>query len=201
MARALATLAALLLAVVGTAGVARGEEIDLRAFGGLGTGAAVEGWVPGGQARIDAKAATTFAEDFDWAGVAAVVPLSGTRRRFVGARAGYTLEHIGMEGSNWVGSRFAHAFDGDAVLHLEADGGSAFETQVGLDSVVRGAAASCCDHASLRTLSFGLRLMLRGELALSPVWAVFAEGEVRTADHVLEIKFLPTLAAGVRVRL
>lgn len=201
MARPLPFLSALILVVAGSAGAARSEEVDLRAFGGLGIGAAVEGWVPGGQARIDAQAATTVVEGFDWAGAAAVIPLAGTRRRFVGARAGYTLEHIGMEGAYWRGSRYAHALDGDVVWHLEAAGGSAFEAQVGLDSVLREAAASCCDNAALQTSSFGLRIMLRGELALSQVWAVYAEAGVRTADHILEIKWLPTLWAGVRVRL
>jgi hypothetical protein len=192
---------AVILVLAASAGAARGEEVDLRAFGGLGIGAAVEGWVPGGQARIDVQAATTVVEGFGWAGVAGVVPLSGTRRRFVGARAGYTLEHLGMEGTYWTGSRYAHALDGDVVLHLEAAGGSAFETQLGFDGVLREEAASCCDNAALQTSSFGVRVMLRGELALSPVWAVYAEAGVRTADHVLEIKFLPTLWAGVRLRL
>lgn len=201
MAHARSSLTAVILVLAASAGAARAEEVHLRAFGGLGIGAAVEGWVPGGQARIDVQAATTVVEGFDWAGAAAVVPLSGTRRRFVGARAGYTLEHIGMEDAYWMGSRYAHALDGDVVLHLEAAGGSAFEAQVGLDSVLREAAASCCDHAALQTSSFGARVMLRGELALSQVWAVYAEAGVRTADHVLEIKFLPTLWAGVRVRL
>jgi hypothetical protein len=195
------SLTALLLVLAGGAGAAWAEEVDLRAFGGAGSGVAAEGWVPGGRARLDLEAATLVPGDFDWAGAGAIVPLAGTRRRFFAARAGYALEHLGMDGADWRGSRFAHAVDGGAAFHVEAAGGSAFETQVGIEGVFRGAATSCCDHAALQTSSYGLRLMLRGELGLSPTWALFAEAGLRTADHILEIKILPTLSAGIRVRL
>jgi hypothetical protein len=195
------SLTALSLVLAGGAGAARAEEVDLRAFAGVGSGVAAEGWVPGGRARLDLEAATLVLGDFDWAGAGAIVPLAGTRRRFFAARAGYALEHLGMDGADWRGSRFAHAVDGSAVVHLEAQGGSAFETQVGLEGVWRAAATSCCDHAALQTSSYGVRVMLRGELAVSPIWAAFVQADLRTADHVLEIKILPTLSVGIRVRL
>jgi hypothetical protein len=57
------------------------------------------------------------------------------------------------------------------------------------------------DDAALPISSFGVRLALRGELALSDAWALVAQVGLRTAEHLLEIGVLPTLAVGVRVRL
>jgi hypothetical protein len=66
--------------------------------------------------------------------------------------------------------------------------------------VLRAKEIICCDDAALPTSSFGVRIALRGELALSDAWALVAQAGLRTADHILEIKFLPTLAVGARVR-
>ncbi len=87
------------------------------------------------------------------------------------------------------------------MFRVESAAGSAFEAQAGVEVVFRSAAAACCDDAALSTGSVGARLLVRGELALSPGWALYAEAGRRTADHLLEIGVLPRLAAGVRVRL
>jgi hypothetical protein len=190
-----------LLVAAGAANRPRAETVDLRAFAGLGAGLGADTWIPGARVRIDADVATYWAEGFDWGGVGVIAPVAGTSRKFFGARAGYQLEHLGMDGADWRGSRYAHAPDVGLVGHLESAGGSAFEAQAGVEAVFREEATYCCDHAGLQTLSAGLRLLLRGDLALSPAWALFAEVGLRTGDHVLEIKFLPTAWAGVRVRL
>ena len=85
--------------------------------------------------------------------------------------------------------------------HLESAGGSTLEGQFGVEAVLRAEATICCDDAALPTSSFGVRVALRGELALSAAWALVGQIGLRTADHLLEINVLPTFAAGVRVRL
>jgi hypothetical protein len=70
-----------------------------------------------------------------------------------------------------------------------------------MEAALREQATICCDHAALPSSSFGVRLALRGELALSDRWALIAQAGLRTADHLLEIDLLPTLAVGVGVRL
>ncbi len=45
-----------------------------------------------------------------------------------------------------------------------------------------------------------MRLSVVGELALWGELALFAQGELRTGAHVMEIRWLPTAAAGVRYR-
>ncbi len=190
-----------LLVAAGAATRARAETVDLRAFAGLGAGLGGEAWIPGERVRIDADAAAYWAEGFEWGGVSVIAPVKGTARKFFGARAGYQLEHLGMDGANWRGSRYAHAPDVGLVGHLESAGGSAFEAQAGVEAVFREEATYCCDNAGLQTFSPGVRLLLRGDLALSPTWALFAEVGLRTGDHVFEIKVLPTAWAGVRLRI
>jgi hypothetical protein len=201
----LAARALLVLASVGLASSAHAAndepaQIDVRAFAGFGSGVGSEAWLPGRRVRLDVEAGTISPHDFEWGGAAVVVPLAGTPRRFIGVRAGYELEYTATDGAGWQGSRFAHAPDASAVVHLESAAGSSFEGQVGVEEVLRAEATVCCDDAALRTSSTGVRVALRGELALSPVWALFAQGSFRTADHLLEIKVLPLLSAGVRAR-
>lgn len=156
---------------------------------------------PGWTLPIDLEAGTLLPHEFDWGGAALVVAVAGTPRRFFGLRAGYELEYTASDGANWRGSRVAQVPDASAVVHLESMAGSSFEGQLGVEEVLRAEATICCDDAALRTSSLGVRIALRGEVALSPAWALFAQAGLRTADHLLEIKVLPTLAAGVRVRL
>ena len=138
---------------------------------------------------------------FVWGGLGLIVPVTGTSRSFFGLRVGDTLEYTAKQ-AGWVsGSQLAQAPDVGAVVHLESAGGSSFEAQLGGEVVLRRQAVICCDDAALRTSSYGVRIALRGELALSESWALVGEASLRTADHLLEIKVLPTLAAGVRVRL
>jgi hypothetical protein len=174
--------------------------VDVRAFVGFGSGIAVDAWLWGRSLRVDLEAATVVPTQFDWGGLAVVVPVARTARGFFGLRAGDTLEYTGTR-DGWVsGSRFAHAPDVGVVGHLESRAGSTLEGQFGAEAVLRQEATICCDDAALPTSSFGVRLALRGELALSDTWAVVAQAGLRTADHLLEIKILPTLAVGVRVR-
>ncbi len=175
--------------------------VDVRAFAGLGSGIAVDVWLPGRILRVDLDAETAVPSELSWGGLAVIVPVAGKARRFFGLRAGDTLEYTATE-AGWVsGSRFAHAPDAGVVGHLESAGGSTLEGQFGVEAVLRGEATVCCDDAALPTSSFGVRLALRGELALSDAWALIAQSGLRTADHLLEINVLPTFAAGVRVRL
>ncbi len=192
---------ALVLVLAGATRAAGAQTVDVRAFAGLGSGVGVEGWLPGERVRIDGGAQAYFAEGFEFGGVGVAVPFTGTARRFFGGRAGYQIEYLGMDDAGWRGSRYAQVPDVGLVVHLESAGGSAFEAQGGFETVFRQTAAVCCDDAALQTTSPGLRLMVRGDLALSRAWALFAEAGLRTGDHVLELKMLPTLAAGVRVRL
>jgi hypothetical protein len=201
MARALSSLAAVTLVVAASAGVAQGEEVDLRASGGLGLGLAAEAWMPGPRIRIDADAATYYFSGFDWGGVGVAIPFTAPGRSFFGARAGYQLEYDGKSDPTYRGSRWAQAPDIGFVGHLEAAGGSAFEVQAGLEALFRQQEVTCCDDAGLPTQSAGFRLLLRGDLALSSALALYAEAGLRTAAHLLEIRVLPTLWGGVRVRL
>lgn len=204
---------ALALALVGTFAVplsARAESVspeplpaavDLRAFVGFGSGIAADAWLPGRSLRVDLDAETAVPSQFSWGGLAVIVPVARSARSFFGLRAGDTLEYTATQ-AGWVsGSRFAHAPDAGVVGHLESAGGSKLEGQFGVEAVLRGEEVICCDNAPLSTSSFGVRLALRGELALSDRWALIAQAGLRTADHLLEIDLLPTLAVGVRVRL
>jgi hypothetical protein len=209
---AIPSLPALALALVGTLAVrhaARAESVppeqppaavDVRALVGFGSGIAVDAWVRGHSLRVDLDAGTVVPGQFDWGGLAVVVPVARTARGFFGLRAGDMLEYTATQ-DGWVsGSRFAHALDGGVVGHLESAGGSTLEGQFSVEAVLRQEAILCCDNAALATSSFGIRLALRGELALSDRWAMVAQAGLRTADHLLEIKILPTFAVGVRVR-
>ena len=201
---------ALVLALVGALAVpdaARAEgapqqrplaTVDVRAFVGFGSGIAVDTWLWGRRMRVDLEAATVVPTQIDWGGLAIVVPVARTARGFFGLRAGDTLEYTATR-DGWVsGSRFAHAPDVGVVGHLESSGGSTLEGQFGAEAVLRPEATICCDHAALPTSSLGVRLALRGELALSDTWAVVVQAGLRTADHLLEIKVLPTFSVGVR---
>jgi hypothetical protein len=191
-----------LLLVLAGAGRATGAEtVDVRAFAGLGSGVGVEGWLPGERVRIDAEAGAYWAEGFDWGGAAVAIPLGTHARSFFGARAGYQVEYLGLDGAGWRGSRWAQGPDVGFVGHLEAAAGSAFEVQAGVEALFRQEATACCDDATLQTASAGFRLVLRGDLALSSALALYVEAGLRSADHLLEIKVLPTLWGGVRVRL
>jgi hypothetical protein len=175
--------------------------VDVRALVGLGSGIAVDAWLPGRSMRVDLDARTAVPSQFDWGGLAVIIPVAGTSRSFFGLRAGDTLEYTATQ-SGWVsGSRLAQAPDVGAVVHLESAAGSTFEAQLGGEVVLRAEEIICCDNGALRTSSFGVRVALRGELALSEAWALVGEASLRTADHLLEIGVLPTLAVGVRVRL
>jgi hypothetical protein len=190
--------------VVGVPSVARAEAlraaVDARAFVGFGSGIAVDAWLPGRSLRIDLNAETAVPSLVDWAGLAVIVPVARRGRGFFGLRAGDTLEYIATQ-DGWVrGSHFAHAPDAGVVGHLESTAGSTLEGQFGVEAVLREEATICCDNAALPTSSFGLRLALRGELALSDAWALVAQAGLRTADHLLEIAILPTFAVGGRVR-
>ena len=201
MPHARSSLAAVILVLAASAGAARAEQVDLRAFGGVGLGLGAQVWTPGSRARIDADTATYFFTGFDWGGVGVAVPLARSGPSFFGARAGYQIEYDGFSNPTWTGSRWAQAPDVGLVGHLEAAGGSAFEAQAGVEALFRQQEVTCCDDAGLPTRSTGLRLLLRGDLALSSALALYAEAGLRTAAHLLEIRVLPTLWAGVRVRL
>ena len=213
---ALALALVALAGVVGLSHAARAESVpsaesvtreaspatvDLRAFVGLGSGIDVDAWLPGRSLRVDLDAETAVPSQFSFGGLAVIVPVAGKARSFFGLRAGDTLEYTATQ-AGWVsGSRFAHAPDAGLVGHLESAGGSTLEGQFGAEAVLREKEVICCDHAVLPTSSFGVRLALRGELALSNAWALMAQAGLRTADHLLEIKVLPTFAVGIRVRL
>jgi hypothetical protein len=207
----------LTLALVGAVGVglpcaARAETfptekppstIDLRAFIGLGSGIAVDAWVPGRSLRVDLDAETVLPSEsvLNRGGLSVIVPVKRRARGFLGLRAGYTLEYTATQ-DGWVsGSRFAHAPDAGVVVHLESAAGSTLEVEFGAETVLREEETHCCDHAGLPTSSFGVRLALRGELALTDMWGLVAQAGLRTADHLLEINILPTFAVGFRVRL
>jgi hypothetical protein len=177
------------------------SAVAARAFVGAGSGLGVNAWLPGRRVRIDLDAETYVPSEFDWGGVAVIVPVAGWARGFFGLRAGDALEYTATQ-AGWIGgSRFAQAPDAGVVVHFESAAGSALEGQFGVEAVLRREATLCCDNAALPTSSVGVRLALRGELAVSDAWALVGEAGLRTADHLLEIKVLPTLSVGVRVRL
>jgi hypothetical protein len=176
-------------------------SIDVRAVAGFGAGIGVDAWPLGRGLRFDLDVQTAVPNEDSWGGLAVVFPIARSARSFFGLRAGDTVEYMPTR-AGWVsGSQFAQAPDASMVGHLESARGSTLEGQLGVEAVLREKAVICCDDAALRTSSFGVRVALRGELAVSEAWALVAEAGLRTADHLLEIKVLPTLAAGVRVRL
>lgn len=197
--------AALAASVAVCATAARAEQetpvpvTSVRAFAGFGSGVGAQLWWEQ-RVRADLSAGTLTPSSFDWMSAAVVVPLAGTPRRFIGVRGGFQFEYQGDDRGTWVGSRAADALDGSLVGRLESARGSAVEAQVGVEGVFRSSAAICCDNAALPTRSAGLRLAVVGELAVSDAVAIFAQGELRTGAHVMEIDWLPTTAAGVRYR-
>ncbi len=173
---------------------------DVRLFAGYGTGVGAEVWSPGGLVRADLEAGTLVGAPFDWGAVAAIVPLVGQPRGFIGLRAGYQLDYIGQQGLDWHGSRSGHALDAGVVGRIESSAGKTLEGGVGVEGLFRGAAAGCCDNASLPTASAGLRFALLSELALTDSAALFIRGVLRTAQHLPEIGVLPMADAGIRYR-
>jgi hypothetical protein len=173
---------------------------NLRAFAGVGNGLGGDGWLAR-RLRLEASVQSTFPPvRFALGDVALVVPLTGDRHTFSGLRAGYQLQYIDGRGAYFQGSRISHAPDIGYVFHFESDTGSAFQVDVGVEAVYRAEAVICCDHAPLAKTSTGVRVALMGELAMTPAWALYGHLGVRTADHLLEVKVLPTLSAGLRAR-
>lgn len=207
--RSVLALALVEVACAGVAGTARAQTVpseepppafSARALVGFGSGIAVDAWLPGRRVRVDLDAETAVPDAFDRAGVAVIVPVAGTARRFFGLRAGDALEYTATR-AGWIsGSHFAQAPDAGVVVHLESAGGSTLEGQLGVEAVLRQEATICCDDAPLPTSSLGVRIGLRGELALSDTWALVAQAGLGTAAHLLEIGLLPTFAVGVRAR-
>jgi hypothetical protein len=174
-------------------------EIGVRAFAGMGSGVGAQLWLAQ-RVRVDVSAGTLTVTSFDWMSAAAVVRVVGSPRRFIGVRGGFQAEYNGDSRGTWMGSRTADALDAGLVARIESARGSAVEAQAGIEGVFRSSPAVCCDDAALPTRSAGVRLSLTGELALWGELALFAQGELRTGAHVLEIGWLPTAAAGVRYR-
>ncbi len=173
---------------------------NLRVFAGGGNGIGGDGWLAR-RLRIEASAQANFPPvRLALGDVALVVPLTGDRRSFSGVRIGYQLQYIDGSGAYFQGSRISHAPDVGYVFHVESDSGSTFQIDLGVEAVYRARAAFCCDNAPLATSSTGVRVAVMGELAMTPVWALYGHLGVRTADHIFEIKLLPTLAAGLRAR-
>jgi hypothetical protein len=181
--------------------LARDEApVNLRVFAGGGNGIGGDGWLAR-RLRWEASVQSNFPPvRTALADVALVVPLTGDRRSFSGPRVGYQLQYIDGSGANFRGSRLSHAPDVGYVFHFESDSGSTFQIDVGAEAVYRTEAVSCCDHAPLAQASTGVRVALMGELAMTPTWALYGHFGVRTADHLPEVKVLPTLAIGLRAR-
>ncbi|MFL5307933.1 MAG: hypothetical protein ACJ8F1_22135 [Polyangia bacterium] len=174
-------------------------EIGVRAFAGLGSGVGAQLW-SAQRVRVDVSVGTLAVTSFDWMSAAVVVRVVGGPRRFIGVRGGFQVEYDGDDRGTWTGSRTADALDAGLVARIESARGSAVEGQAGVEGVFRSSPAVCCDDAALPTRSAGVRLSLTGELAVSGELALFAQGELRTGAHVMEIRWLPTAAAGVRYR-
>jgi len=190
-----------------TPAVARAADVDptpvsadVRLFAGFGTGLGAEVWSPGGRLRADLEAGSLIGAPFDWGAIAAIVPLVGQPREFLGVRAGYQLDYIGQLGPDWHGSRSGHALDAGVVGRIESSGGKVLEGGVGFEGLFRGTPAGCCDNAFLPTASAGLRFALLSELALTDSAALFIRGVLRTAQHLPEIGVLPIADAGLRYR-
>jgi len=178
--------------------------VDVRAFGGFGSGLGLSAWLPGRRLRMDAETAvvvgtTEVGTAFTWAGVGAVVPLVQDGPSFVGIRAGYDLEYYRKDDPSWQGSRFAQVPDVGLVARLESARGSSIEAEAGAEAVLRAQSVTCCD-SNLPGSSVGVRAALKVELAVTPTWALFAQLGLRTASHLLEINVLPLASAGLRAR-
>ncbi len=191
-------LALVEIAAAGAAGAAHAQGVpaeepppafSARALVGFGSGLAADAWSPGRRVRVDLDVETAVPAEFDWAGVAVIVPVAGTARRFVGLRAGDQLEYTATRAGWRSGSHFANAPDAGVVGHLESAAGSTLEAQFGVETVLREQAILCCDSAGLPTSSVGVRIALRGELALSDVWALVGEAGLRTADHLWRSRY------------
>jgi hypothetical protein len=178
---------------------------EVRAFVGFGTGIGAEAWIlPRLRAVVDAEWLPRWGP---LGAVAGIVPIWSSpadhrslHRVFLGVRAGYQLEYAA--GDVLAGSRFAQVPDVGLVFHAESTSGHTLQLDAGGEAVYRQAPLNvCCDHAVLPTTSYGVRVALRGDLALNPRWALFAEVGLRTAEHVVELKPLPTFAVGIRARI
>ncbi len=174
-------------------------DVSVRAFAGLGSGVGAQLWSEQ-RVRVDLSAGTLTVARFDWMSAALVVRLNGGPRRFIGLRGGYQVEYNADERGSWIGSRTANALDAGVVARIESARGSALEAQAGIEDVFRSSPAVCCDDAPLPTNSTGLRASVTGELALWDELGAFAQAELRTGAHVMEIGWLPTAAAGIRYR-
>lgn len=201
----LAALVASALATLGASAPARAAEdapvpaVTVQAFGGPAAGLGTQLWLAQ-LLRADVSAGAALVDPFDWVSGALVLRLVGTPRHFVGLRAGYQLEYNGKEASTWMGSRTTHAVDGGLVARIESERGSAVEAQAGVEEVFRSSAVICCDNAALPRTSTGVRLSLVGELAVWNQLALYAQAELRTGAHLMEIGVLPMAALGVRYR-
>ena len=173
---------------------------NLRVFAGGGNGIGGDGWL-GRRLRLEASVQSTFPPvRFALADVALVIPLTGDRRSFSGIRAGYQLQYVDDSGATFQGSRISHAPDVGYVFHVELADGTTIQADLGVEAVYRASAVYCCDHAPLATTSYGIRAALMAELGITSTWGLYGHFGVRTADHLLEVKILPTLAAGLRAR-
>ncbi|HVY36455.1 MAG TPA: hypothetical protein VHM31_00925 [Polyangia bacterium] len=199
------TVAALLATWGGAGTAARAADdvpvpaVTVQAFGGPAAGVGARLWFAQ-LLRADLSAGAALVGPFDWASWALIVRLAGTPRQFVALRTGYQVEYDGQVDSTWMGSRTAHAFDAGLVARIESARGSAVEAQAGVEEVFRSSAAICCDNAALPRTSTGVRVSLLGEVAVWNQLALYAQGELRTGAHIMEIGVLPMAVLGVRYR-
>jgi hypothetical protein len=173
-------------------------HVSARAFGGLEDGLGLT--VAGPERRLEAEvsyAAFALRGNDQLMDAALAFRVLGTSDRALSVRAGYLHADIGYSGTDR--PDVSDSFDLGVRLSVRSPAGHGLTAELGLEEVIRKERFYCCDSAGLDPASFGVRVMLAGELALAQHLALFAHLGVRTAAHLLEIRILPVAMAGVAV--
>jgi hypothetical protein len=190
-------LGTLLLSGPVLASAGEGAGMTLRLFGGVENGAAVG--LTSGNRVLSIEAGQAFLPSTR---LHSLTEMSLTVRTpgpgaWVGGRLGYQLGMFSYEHAS--ARDVSHTLDVGVVGGLASAGGHTLSLEVGAERVQRSDRFFCCD-STLAESSLGVRAMLAGQLEISPHLAAFARLGVRTAEHLLEIKVLPVLLAGMALR-
>jgi hypothetical protein len=170
--------------------------VSAQAFGGLENGLGLA--VAGPDRRIDGEVSHAFT----WRGEVGLtdaslsVRLLGTAAKALAVRAGYLHGRVHYVDAS---PDISHGFDLGVRLSGRSPAGHSVAAELGLEEVFRQSYFYCCDSAGLAASSFGVRVMLAGEVALARHLSLFARLGVRTAAHILEIRILPLAMAGMAV--
>lgn len=127
--------------------------------------------------------------------VAAHVQLLGSAHHGLWLRAGYQYHVVSYTCRN----DRSHILDVGAEFRGRSQGGHLLQIELGPETLRREGGHYVCQDSGVPGSGFGARFSALGQLALGQHVGLFARVGLRTAPHLLEIRFLPQADVGIAV--